>query len=473
MSIYGALFSGVSGLGAQAQAMGMLADNITNVNTVGYKATTAKFSTLVTASATTTSYSPGGVRSAPQQLIDRQGLLLSSQSSTDLAINGDGFMIVTETVGGTQNFLTRAGQFTPDVDGFLRNAGGFYLQGYLYDTTTNTPGSTLQAVNTTLFPKYKEVTSNVSIQANLKSSTAINAAEGTWDPLNGVSMGAGDITADFERSIEVTDSLGTSRTLTFAFLRSSTAPNRWHMEIYGEQDLDITAPTVADTIANDGWDDDWVPALTDPPFVLIGELAFNTDGSIDLGNSTFTDGDTTGPTAIAVASGLMPVALPIDLTEIGIAAQSLSFDFGTAGFFDGLTQFDGDSRLYSTQVDGAPMGDLAGISVNEGSILTAIYTNGLTQDQWSLPVGIVANPNGLATQTGNTFTPTRNSGSVVEQTAGTNGAGLFAPSSLEASTIDLADEFAKMIVTQRAFSAATKIVTTSDEMLEELIRIKR
>ena len=85
MSIYGALFSGVSGLAAQAQAMGMLSDNITNVNTVGYKETTARFSTLVTSSATTTAYAPGGVRSTPLQLIDKQGLLTSSVSPTDLA----------------------------------------------------------------------------------------------------------------------------------------------------------------------------------------------------------------------------------------------------------------------------------------------------------------------------------------------------------------------------------------------------
>jgi flagellar hook protein FlgE len=138
MSIFGALFSGVSGLGAQAQAMGMLADNITNVNTTGYKETSARFSSLVTATTVITKHSPGGVQSAPQQVVDKQGLLTVSASPTDLAINGQGFMIVSGVSTPTaesQQYLTRAGSFTADKDGYLRNAGGYYLRGWEYPTT--------------------------------------------------------------------------------------------------------------------------------------------------------------------------------------------------------------------------------------------------------------------------------------------------------------------------------------------------
>ena len=140
MSIYGAMFSGVSGLAAQSQALGMISDNISNVNTVGYKATKARFSTLVTSSATANSYSPGGVRSSPQMMIDKQGLLQSSDSPMDIAISGDGFFIVSDSTApgsGDAYSYTRAGSFTPDSAGNLRNSAGFFLQGWRLDPDGN------------------------------------------------------------------------------------------------------------------------------------------------------------------------------------------------------------------------------------------------------------------------------------------------------------------------------------------------
>src|SRR5690606_19786138 len=122
MSIYGAMFSGVTGLAAQSQALGMISDNISNVNTIGYKGTVARFSTLVTEAASVNHYSPGGVRSAPIQRIDRQGLLQGSASGTDIAIVGNGFFVVNEDAvpGVGDNYLfTRAGNFTLDERGYL------------------------------------------------------------------------------------------------------------------------------------------------------------------------------------------------------------------------------------------------------------------------------------------------------------------------------------------------------------------
>ena len=121
MSLYASLYSGVSGLSAYSSALGMISDNIVNVNTIGYKETRASFTTLVTESRSTTSYSPGGVQSIPQSLISRQGLLQSSASATDLSIDGAGFFVVGATPGAvTQNgsiSFTRAGSFTPDEEG--------------------------------------------------------------------------------------------------------------------------------------------------------------------------------------------------------------------------------------------------------------------------------------------------------------------------------------------------------------------
>src|SRR5262249_17744673 len=147
MSIYGAMFSGVSGLAAQSQALGMISDNISNVNTVGYKQTDAQFHTLVTETATTSQYAPGGVRSTPYQRIDKQGLLQNSSSPTDPAIVGNGFFVVNEssTPGVNDSYLyTRAGGFATDQFGNLVTSSGYYLQGWPLDDNGSLPANTTQ-----------------------------------------------------------------------------------------------------------------------------------------------------------------------------------------------------------------------------------------------------------------------------------------------------------------------------------------
>ncbi len=130
MSIFGAMFSGVTGLHAQSQALGMIADNISNMNTVGYKGTSAQFFSLVTQAASKTRYTPGGVLASPAQGIDRQGLLQSSTSKTDIAVAGRGFFVVNQDDTGTGQYLfTRAGAFNPDQNGNLVNTAGYFLQG--------------------------------------------------------------------------------------------------------------------------------------------------------------------------------------------------------------------------------------------------------------------------------------------------------------------------------------------------------
>jgi len=144
MSLFGALSSGVSGLSAQSSALGAIADNVTNVNTIGYKSTDVQFQTLVTAQVSSTKYSPGGVQSAPKTGVDIQGLLQSSTSATDIALSGGGFFVVNEQpTAGTGGLFayTRAGSFSVDKDGFLRNTAGWYLQGWpLQPAGNNTTG---------------------------------------------------------------------------------------------------------------------------------------------------------------------------------------------------------------------------------------------------------------------------------------------------------------------------------------------
>ncbi|MEE9210605.1 MAG: flagellar hook-basal body complex protein [Kiloniellales bacterium] len=199
MSIFGAMFAGVTGLNANSQALGMIADNIANVNTIGFKATKAQFFTLVTQAASRTTYTPGGVSSSPAQGIDRQGLLQSSASKTDIAIAGRGFFVVNEAAtptSGNEFLFTRAGSFNPDENGNLVNTAGYYLQGWPLSngTTLPTNTSTLSSVTTINVANLAGTatpSSNVTLALNLPS-TAPSAAGGGQintsisSPLNGV-----------------------------------------------------------------------------------------------------------------------------------------------------------------------------------------------------------------------------------------------------------------------------------------------
>src|SRR3546814_834907 len=171
MSIYGAMYSGVSGLFAQSQALGMISDNISNVNTVGYKGTQARFSTLVTRNSNPNNYSPGGVRSQPFQTIDKQGLLQGSDVATNVAVHGNGFFVVNASANpglNSQYLYTRAGAFTPDDSGDLWNTAGYYLQGW----RLNPDGSVADGVNQNVLNGLETV--NVAnLTGNVKPTTTM------------------------------------------------------------------------------------------------------------------------------------------------------------------------------------------------------------------------------------------------------------------------------------------------------------
>ena len=439
MTLFGALAAGVSGLSAQSQAMGIIADNITNVNTIGYKNTAAQFSTLVTQTRTQAAYVPGGVTAAPKALVDRQGLLQASASPTDLAITGNGFFVVNTNPNpnatvGTYEF-TRAGSFVADENGFLRNAAGLYLQAYRLDGNGNIPAnrsdlSVLETVNINALTGSATPTTSIGLKANLQSSQTAGAyAAGD--------MSAGNVTPHFARSVQITDSKGGSRNFTFGFYRDAALPaNQWQVEIYADPATQVTDPN---------------------GLVSSGIIAFNTDGSLDLANTTLS-------TALNITS--------YD-PALGIGPSNITLDLGTDGATDGITQFDSTSVLIGTDVNGAVFGSLTGVTVNEDGILTALFDNGSRQNVYKLPVATFPNPNGLGNKPGNAYIATDASGNFNLQEAGIGGAGKITAGALESSTVDLADEFTKMIVTQRAYSAASKVITTADEMLDELIRSVR
>ncbi len=448
MSIYGALYSGVSGLTANSNAMGMIADNITNLNTVGYKGTDAQFVSLVTSSDGSSNYAPGGVRSSPRSLIEKSGLLQSSNSATDLSIEGSGFFIVKNaTSGGSPDGeieFTRSGSFTPDAEGYLHNAAGLYLQGYKMAPDGSIPTNLgdltkLETINTSGLTGTAEATTKVTLRANLQSTQAVSAQEATYSAATSANnMASGAVTPDFTRDVQVYDAQGGSKTLTMSFLKSST-PNQWHVEVYANP-----ASSVTTSGANvDGQ-------------VATGTLAFNQDGTLDL---TGTSPALQGAMNIAWTGGVSP--------------STINLNLGTDGGADGLTQFASDSALISSSVDGAVFGNVTGVSIGEDGVVTALFDNGLSKSVYVLPVATFQNADGLSRRNGNAYAVSDQSGAFTIQIPGTGGAGKIAPSTLESSNIDLATEFTKLITTQRAYSASGKIITTADEMLSELNNVKR
>ena len=214
MSIFGAMNAGVSGLSAQAQAMGMLADNIANVNTIGYKGVSARFSSLITVEPTRTFHTPGGVRSNRFQEISKQGLLQSSASKTDLGIAGTGMFVVRENATGTSGneFLyTRDGSFITDSTGnLMTSTGSLFLQGLRFDTNGNVPTlafANLETVNIQGLSVTAEPTTMMEIAANLPADDAVGAVHQITLPLY--------------------DSQGTLQSMDYFFVK--TANNVWSM----------------------------------------------------------------------------------------------------------------------------------------------------------------------------------------------------------------------------------------------------
>lgn len=419
MSIYGAMFAGVSGLAAQSNALSMISDNIANVNTVGYKGVSARFSTLVTQAATQTSHTPGGVRSSPFSYIDRQGLLQGSASGTDLAVAGQGFFVVNESATpgfGDDFFFTRAGSFNPDQNGNLVNTAGYYLQGYDLRNTTPQPSSStftgLTTVNIANLSGSASASTNIALGVNLPSTAAV--------------------ADNFSVTSQVFDSLGNAHDMDIVFTK--TAANTWTWAA-SDPTLDGGATSSATAAGT-------------------GAITFDTDGT---------------PLAFS------PAAPTITLTGFttGAGNATITLDLGTVGATDGLTQFAGDFTISNIDQDGVRFGNYTGITISEEGIVTALFDNGQRLDIYQLPLGMFRNPNGLEARTGNVYLETNRSGNFQLNLAGNGGAGDVAPAALEASTVDLAEEFTKMIITQRAYSANTKVITTADDMLEELIRVKR
>ena len=444
MSLYGAMMTGVAGLNANSQALSVASSNIANVNTVGYKNASTQFSTLLASAGGTGDPSSASVIAMPTQNVSQQGLPISTNSSTDLAISGNGFFVVStnSTPNGTFEY-TRAGNFTADAAGNLKNAAGLYLMGWQLDTLGNPPTNPnqLATINVSNLSGKAVASTGVTMQANLQASATTVA---TYNKTTN-NMTSGSVTPDFQRTVNVVDSQGGTQPLQFSFVK--TGANAWAYEV-----------TYQGAVAKIGG------AGSNP--IATGTMTFNSDGS--LATAACTD----GTSQTGVTAGSVKMIIPWAAAS-GLSPQSITMNMGTISGTNGVTQFDTASSLISAKVDGAVYGNVTGLSIGTDGVVSANFSNGLSQSVFKIPLATFANPDGLAGVSGNAYSSTPGSGVPVLNAAQTGGAGSFNQKELEGSTVDLATEFTNLITAQRAYSASSKIVTTASEMLDQLLQIMR
>jgi len=442
------LLAGVSGLVANSSALAAISDNIANVNTTAYKRNNVSFATMVTSQAVKGEYSAGGVQGISKQFVSQQGLLQAASSSTDLGINGDGFFVVTTKGAGLTaadpRQFTRAGAFEPDANGYLVNDAGLYLQGWpvqpdgSFSTDPSDLGK-LGPINVKNLGAAVQQTSRLGVSANLDQTTPVGAGAATYNASSNSMAGfaaTGTGTAPDAPPVELTvvDSMGGTHKFALAFEKTSTA-NTWNAEIYAVPASDVT---------------------TTNGQVAAGVVKFNTDGSIDLTNTT-----------LFGSAGATPTITPAWATGLGIATQSLNVDLSQ------FTQLAAATTVNSVSSDGAGVGNIVGVQVGPDGVVSALFDNSQVRKIAKVAIATFPDSNGLQATSGNAYLATLTSGQMTLKAPGNGGAGKIAPSALEASTVDLSSEFTGLITTQKAYSASSKIITTADQMLDELINIIR
>lgn len=484
MSINSALLAGVSGLTANSAALAAISQNIANVNTIGYKRSAGEFATVVNSQSSGAGYSAGGVLATARHYTSQNGQLQRTSSATDLGIAGQGFFVVTEKAENLEvtdsRLFTRAGAFRVDNLGYLKNTAGLYLQGWPVDAngdiaTDPSDLGRLRTINVGSVGGTAEATTRVQLNANLKSSQAISAeaaAAGAtpvgagaydiltnsmamWDP----ELGTG-VKPDFEVTVPVSDSKGGQRTLALSFLKSST-PNQWYAE--------IRAVPAGDVISGAGLANGQLKT---------GIVAFTQDGRLDvdameaLGAAALFADPANAMLSFGASDEAAPGAGAFNWAAgLGIDEQDVAFDLTAAA--GGLTQYDSASVVQATLTNGTAFGNLSEVKIDEKGFVTAIFDNGVTRQIAQVAIATFPSPDSLSEVSGNAYRVSQGSGTFNLKAAGTGGAGLIGASQLEASTVDLSAEFTGLITTQRAYSASSKIITTADEMLAELISIKR
>ncbi len=398
--------SAVSGLRAHQLMLDVTGNNIANVNTPGFKAGRTTFSDVLSqtlAGATAPSQNVGGTD--PQQVglgvrtgaitnLFTQGGILTTNKPTDLAIQGDGFFVLSD---GSANCYTRAGAFEVDsIGNLVDSVTGYRVQGAAGDITIS-PTATSAPV----------ATGTATITGNLDPTAAAGST--------------------YVATMSLYDSLGDTHNLTLTFTKTATAGEFTYLTTESDPSMSINAGGA-------------------------GTIQFSGSGAITAGG--------TG-------------TITLDYTNGASSAQAVTLDFGSATNASPVTGFASPATLALANQDGSASGTLQSFSIGTTGAINGTFSNGRVQSLGTIRLATFPNAAGLSKQGNNLYRESSNSGVANTGDPGTGGRGTLAPGSLEASNVDLADEFTKLIVAQRGFQANARVITTSDEVLMEAVNLKR
>jgi flagellar hook protein FlgE len=463
------LYSGVAGLQNHQVRMDVLGNNIANVNTTGFKKGRVNFQDMISqtqAGAAKPTEEVGGVN--PKQVglgmviasidtLHTQGSLQTTGVMTDLAIQGEGFFI---QKASDKLYYTRAGAFGLDEDGFLVNpSNGMKVQGWLaQEVGGNTIINTASDIQDLVIPvggkDPAKVTENVFFTCNLDKRTPLIPAgsqPGSEDVIRGTWM----------TSFEIFDSFGRAHKLQVNFERDLNVANRWRVSTQVDPDGETdTATRVAGNQAG-----------TENANVFY--LDFDNLGSLQA----ILTGPAANPAVLDQEGRLeIPVTFNVPETTAGLpgAVQTFNLRVGEVGSFkDSITQFGEKSSTKITQQDGYSMGYLESFKIDQSGVITGVYTNGTNRALGQVALASFTNPGGLEKAGENTYVVSNNSGEPKIGETGVAGKGKIIAGALEMSNVDLAEQFTDMIVTQRGFQANSRTITTSDQMLQEVLGLKR
>ena len=458
------LYAGVSGLQNHQVRMDVIGNNISNVNTIGFKKGRVNFQDMLSqtmAGAARPTDDVGGVN--PKQIglgmtissidtIHTQGSLQTTGVMTDVAIQGDGFFVLSS---GEKDFYTRAGAFGLDENGTLVNpANGLRVQGWMAETVDGRTFINVAADTTDLIIPVGSkdpaaATSEVFLACNLDKRTPE------------IAPGAGEAEVrDGTWSIDKTiyDSFGNTHTMRINSTRVPGTNNTWQGEVIVDPDAEVPA----NTLANVGGEGNGTNIFY-VDFSNLGTLQAVRDDQ----------GDT-------LATGTLQVGVGFDVTGATVpeggepVRQQFLLTLGEAGsVVNTVTQFAEKSSTKAFKQNGYPMGYLESFKIDQSGIITGVYSNGSTRTVGQLAMASFTNPGGLEKAGESTYTVSNNSGEPNVSQSGVAGKGKLVAGALEMSNVDLAEQFTDMIVTQRGFQANSRTIQTSDQMLQELLSLKR
>ncbi|HJT88772.1 MAG TPA: flagellar hook protein FlgE [Bryobacteraceae bacterium] len=414
--MFDAFSTALSALNADSTAINIVGNNLANLNTTGFKAEDVQFSDLMSQQLGISASSAVGTGVSPAQAVREftQGSIQQTNGPLDAAIDGSGFFMVKDTAG--EALYTRAGNFTLGADGTLLTANGDKVQGW--NATAGVLNLNGAAGNITIpvnAVNPASATANASLSANLDASAVVGAPGAT-----------------FSAPMQVVDSQGGIHTLSFTFTK--TAVNAWSYT--------VTIPSA--DLKSGGTTQ-----------IATGSLAFDGTGQL------------TTP-----ASTAAPIALKITGLADGASDMNINWNLynGTQGT---ITQFAQSSGVASTNQDGVQAGQIVKVAMSNNGVILASYSNGQQSAVAQLAVAGIQNPDTMVSVGNNNLMATAQTAAPAVGTADSGGRGKIEGGSLETSTVDIATEFTNLISFQRSYEAASKTITTVDQMTQDLISLKQ